>query len=510
METNESGVNIMNLLAQSVAKINAMEELDGKKTELEIKMSRTAECLDVVSIVYHYLRGVSPSIASLLLDIHPDLDMDCTITLEEVVQVWKLTGDKGAVSSLSKHKDECKEKANLTELLAQFSAKINAMDDESDVKKKKFEIKMSRSAKCQDVASIVYHYLRGVSPSIASLLLDIHPEVDMDCTITLEEVVQQWKLTGVKVSSLSQYKEEAKERVKKNKDFIIKKEFENDDSKALQNFEKKKISVISDDGIKDVGVTVSKSRRKGKSVVKDIRKTHWKMFQRQFYTPREDLIILNTIKEMGENLILKDLADKLGRETGSVSFRVKKLKTGDSEKGHQPFSLAEDEAILEKVLPGLQKSKLRDLVLHDDGSLDDLAAALGRPNKGHSLALRWVYYLQPWIMQHYAGTLNLDIRMMLVNHLAETYQNRDSINWEAVAEKSEFAGNTATNLQRRFALVLSAAKSEEPSWEQILDRCREYISQARRYNSKKVQLRRSQVIQYFENYVKKMEIDDFL
>jgi len=109
MEKNKSGFDIMNLLAQSVAKINAMEELEGKRTELENKMLKTAKCRDVVSIVYHYLRGESPSIASLLLDIHPDVDMDCTITLEEVVQEWKLTGDKGAVSSLSKYNHDTKE-----------------------------------------------------------------------------------------------------------------------------------------------------------------------------------------------------------------------------------------------------------------------------------------------------------------------------------------------------------------------------------------------------------------
>jgi len=419
MEKNKSGFDIMNLLAQSVAKINAMEELEGKRTELENKMLKTAKCRDVVSIVYHYLRGESPSIASLLLDIHPDVDMDCTITLEEVVQEWKLTGDKGAVSSLSK------------------------------------------------------------------------------------------------------YKHDTKETVKKNKDFIKRKGCECDNAKALHLVEKmKKTSVVPDNAIKDVSVTVSKNKSKRKSEVKDVRKPHQKVFQKetQFFTPREDAIILNTIKEMGDDINLKELANELGRDPRSVKHRLKKLKSGNTGRiRHKHFSLTEDEAILEKVLPGLQKCKLRNLVLHDEKFLDDLAAALGRPNNSKSVGQRWNYYLQPWIMQHYAGTLNLDIRMMLVNHLAETYQNRKSVDWEAVAEKSEFAGNTATNLKQTFALVLSAtyyAKTSqnkvEASWEQILDRCREYISQTRRKNCKKTELRRFQVIQYFENYVNKLKIDDFL
>jgi len=337
----------------------------------------------------------------------------------------------------------------------------------------------------------------------------------------LEEVVQEWKLTGDKgaVSSLSKCKHDTKETVKKNKDFIKRKGCEYDNAKALHLVEKmKKTSVVTDNGIKDVRVTVSKNKRRRKSEVKDVRNPHQKVFQKekQFFTPREDSIIRNTIKEMGDDLNMKELADKLGRDPRPVRLRVKKLKSGDSGQKHQHFSLTEDEAILENVLPGLQKYKLRGLVLHEEKSLDDLATALGRPNKSQSVVQRWNYYLQPWIMQHYAGTLNLDIRMMLVNHLAETNQNRKSVDWEAVAEKSEFAGNTATNLKQSFALVLSATYAKtsqnkvEASWEQILDRCREYISQTRRKNCKKTELRRFQVIQYFENYVNKLKIDDFL
>merc|ERR1719153_1826847 len=257
------------------------------------------------------------------------------------------------------------------------------------------------------------------------------------------------------------------------------------------------------------------NRSKGKAKVKDARKRRHigKSFRekKQFFTPKEDSIILHTIKEMGDDLNLKELADELGRDPRAVKKRIKKLKSGEIVQRPQHFSLTEDEAILERVLPGLQKSKLCDLVLHTDESLENLATALGRPNKGHSLARRWAYYLQPWIMQHYAGTLDLDIRMMLVNHLAESYQDRDSIDWEAVAAKSEFAGNTADNLSRTFCMVLGYANRKEQikeaSWEQMLDRCREYISQAKRYKSKKVELRRLQVIQYFENYVNKLEID---
>merc|ERR1739842_99578 len=102
---------------------------------------------------------------------------------------------------------------------------------------------------------------------------------------------------------------------------------------------------------------------------------------------------------------------------------------------------------------------------------------------------------------------------MLVNHLAETSHSRESIDWDEVKAKPEFAGNTATNLKRVFSTVLRNATRSlntetDISWEQTLDKCREYINQASR--RKTAELRRFQVIQYFENYVKKHDIVDFL
>ena len=82
MEKSKTGFNIMDLLAQSAAKINAMEDKGVKKTKLESKLPSTAMSPEVASIVYHYLQGVSPTIASSLLDIHPEIDRNYNITLE--------------------------------------------------------------------------------------------------------------------------------------------------------------------------------------------------------------------------------------------------------------------------------------------------------------------------------------------------------------------------------------------------------------------------------------------
>ena len=424
------------------------------------------------------------------------------------------------------------------DLIAQSVAKINDMED-SDMKGGKLETRMSTTPRCLDTAAIVYHYLQGVSPAVASLFLEIAPDVHMDCSITLEEVVQEWKINAEKEAGKStlKLKKEANVRTK-NKDSEERIKFKTYNPKAAYNEKKTKISLIPDD-IKKVGASISVQNESshGRRIFADhqrtvkisqksnddkpsernegsaARKTSGEIVQkvRKCFTPGEDSIILNKIEEMGNDLNIKELAEELGRSTTVIHHRVRKLKIEGSRMNRKIFSLAEDEAILEMVLPGLQKYNLLELVLHDGKDLDDLATALGRPNKGHSLSLRWAHILQPWIMQYYAGTLNLDIRMMLVNHLAETYLSRKSINWDAVAEKSEFAGHTVINLKRIFSQLLKASKrairrkteTTEISWKQTLDGCREYIRQARMFKSEQTELRRTQVIDYYVKYVEK-------
>jgi len=446
------------------------------------------------------------------------------------------------VLGVSKFKDEAKKKLNLTKnpiksgsrtsdisrtKTSKKVSKISKSDDDNgvtqcvvkfdamealNVKKTTLETKMPSTKLCLDTVSIVYNYLQGVHPTLASLLLEIqHEVVDFPCYITLEEVVLKYLAdqTDERRDDSSQLKVKVKEKVGKNKNRIEgrKRKANNIDAvheEAIitEGHDKSGTKAENVVSIKDVNDSVEAKRTLSKGSLRVIRA----------FTPREDEIIRNKLEELGDDLNIKELAEEIGRNSGSVFNRVNKLKTGEAGRKQQSFSLVEDEAIMEKVLPGLRENKLHELVLHIDNSLQDLATALGRPNKSDSIAKRWSYFLQPWIMQHYAGTLNLDIRMMLVNHLAETYQSRESIDWNAVAEKSEFAGNTVTNLQYTLSYILKSAKiamkTECTSWNQILVCCREYISQARK--STKSKLRKIQVIQYFENYVKKQELEDFL
>jgi len=539
MEESKAGFDIMNLLAQSAAKINAMEDpkvIERKKVKIEMQSS--SEYQDTGCIVYQYLQGVSPTIASTLLDINPEVNTSCNFTLEEVVQAWKIKEvvEKRALGvykvkakakkklNLSKNPVECGESKTNDNSKTKTAKKVskdskgdidNGVAMEAlDVNKTTLETKMPSTKFCLDTVSIVYNYLQGVNPTLASLLLEIHPEVGaLPCNNSLEEVVLKYLADQTderRTGNVSQLNFKVKEKVVNNKNPIEGRKLKANnidtvhEETIIKNGHDKSVTkaenVIS---IKDVNDSVEAKRTLSKGSLKVFRA----------FTPKEDEIIRIKLEEMGDDLNIKELAEEIGRNYGSVLHRVNKLKSGDGRRKQKSFSLAEDEAIMEIVLPGLHENKLHDLFLHKDRYLEDLATALGRPNKAVSLAHRWVRNLQPWIMQHYAGTVNLDFRLMLVNHLGEAYPSRESIDWDAVAAKSEFFGNTALNLQCKFNQVIRRAKKSlttESSWEQIIGRCREYISQSRRYNSKESELRRNQVIQYFENYVTKHDIDNFL
>ena len=137
--------------------------------------------------------------------------------------------------------------------------------------------------------------------------------------------------------------------------------------------------------------------------------------------------------------------------------------------------------------------------------------------RGDILAGRWSRRLKPWILQHYSGTLNLDIRRMLANHLNETYDSIDNIDWPVVAEKPEFVGHTQRSLRYTFCNLLQSVKDHEKldkseiTLSKIAGNANIYFSET---NCKKVpdkvKLRQMQVVNYFEQFVKKNGITNFL
>ena len=158
------------------------------------------------------------------------------------------------------------------------------------------------------------------------------------------------------------------------------------------------------------------------------------------FTPLEDKVINTAVEEAGEGPIdTVSLAKKLNRHRDSVRNRIKTLqRTGGVIKKTQ-FSFVEDTILLDTlVIPRLKSQKLSEIILLQR-HYADLCKQLDKSING--VGQRWTNSLQPWLLQHYSGTLNLRVERMLANCILENYTDFSSIDWPKLASRSEFAGH---------------------------------------------------------------------
>ena len=163
------------------------------------------------------------------------------------------------------------------------------------------------------------------------------------------------------------------------------------------------------------------------------------------FTSLEDAAIKAAVEEAGEDPVDSvSLANMLNRHKKSVTDRIKLLKRTGGVLQNIQFALEEDSMLLDSlVIPQARSQKLSEIVLLQH-HCSDLAKQLNKTPT--AVKRRWTDKLQPWLLQHYSGTLNLRVERMLANHIAQTY-TFSSIDWPRVAARSEFAGHTERSLR---------------------------------------------------------------
>ena len=173
----------------------------------------------------------------------------------------------------------------------------------------------------------------------------------------------------------------------------------------------------------------SKIRRKKKIVVSSSckKKLHSINYHREinFFTEEEDERIIKAIKESrGKKLMISKLCQEINRPYHSTRDRVRKLRNESSKRNTRRFTIVEDKIILDEVLQYIDQEKLREIPLPNPQKLSHLLK-----RRETSLKSRWQYYLKPMLLKYYSKTLNLDIRQMLVNHIAQKYSSLDRTWW---------------------------------------------------------------------------------
>lgn len=212
------------------------------------------------------------------------------------------------------------------------------------------------------------------------------------------------------------------------------------------------------------------------------------------------------------NDFYKDLSKKMSRSESSLFHRLKRLKSGHLINKQGVFTLLDDKVIIDAAVENLKEVKdLRNTTI---ANRDELAIKLNR-NK-YTLISRWYYRLKPWIMSYHEKTLNLDIRMPLASFVAENFQTIYDIDWDLVLERPEFSGHTVGSIRYVYLRMLHLAAwhlkldSGLLTLAQVAEDARTTYTTGKARNIPETTRRRQmEVIEYFENVVKKNGIRNF-
>ena len=144
---------------------------------------------------------------------------------------------------------------------------------------------------------------------------------------------------------------------------------------------------------------------------------------------------------------------------------------------------------------------------------EEIAQILKRNER--SVYFRWTTQIRAWLLQYYKKSLNLEIRPMLANVLADNFESVDSIDWKIVMSFPEFSGFTESILSFIFSSkILSNAsrrlgvKRSDLSLKEIAIDAEAYYKD-KTVKNKRVETRQYEVIDYFEKAIKKFKISNF-
>eukprot|EP00092_Neocalanus_flemingeri_P034275 GFUD01037272.1.p1 GENE.GFUD01037272.1~~GFUD01037272.1.p1 ORF type:complete len:770 (-),score=230.53 GFUD01037272.1:155-2464(-) len=231
------------------------------------------------------------------------------------------------------------------------------------------------------------------------------------------------------------------------------------------------------------------------------------------FTAEEDRILLQAIEQFGDKINIGKLEKQLNRRYAGITRRIENLKNNKVSRDRRGFTLMEDLTIMDAVLVQLPEQSLEMIDL-SYAEWNCIGAPLGRDKS--CLDQRWKFYLKPWLLQFFSGTLNLDIRRMLANYLAEHFEDIDSVDWSAVASKPKFVGHTLISLRNIFFknLFKFTKKSKGGNSEVTLKDVADCTNAKYKFVGlctvqKNILRRQKEIIDYFEQYVKKQGIEMF-
>ena len=220
-------------------------------------------------------------------------------------------------------------------------------------------------------------------------------------------------------------------------------------------------------------------------------------FKRNKFLEYEDELLLQAIVD--NNINYKELSVKLNRHPKSIVTRIHNLKTG---RNHKDFTKEEDMIIIDEVLKKMVIKDVKEFnfdIIQNPMDLITVAEVLKRVK--FSVYDRWMRFLRVTLESYVQKTLNLDIKLLLANYLADHFKSIDDIDWQDVLKKKEFSGHSEFSLRKLFwsSLVRNASsKLSLTRFELSLKQIAKFASESKQHPSKKYEERQRFIINYFE------------
>ena len=384
------------------------------------------------------------------------------------------------------------ESLSILGMLAQSVAKLNSKV-EHDKEERKQAIDTLEAA-------VVCNHLKKVSPQLAKELMQ---ELDISSTtLTLHELLRSWH--------------------SRNDPLIL----------TLVHRHLKQISPLlalelrlENSGMLETSLTLQEVIKvwnerhliKKKPTLKDgAKNTHVNRCIAQRFTPEEDQILLVAMQKYGDKINPAKLSKQLGRDKSksAVLMRLKVLtRTKGVHVGQKSFTVMEDLVLIDNIVPMLKTTMLEEVVVT---SYEPFVRQQFPQRDPTSVMRRWSRFLQPYLLQHYAGTLNLSIDRMLANHILDTYNDFADINWVKVAARPEFRGHTINSLKgihhsklKRNATTKFDIPSREITLKQVAEYANETFAEGKSYTSDNLKRRQRAVIDHFLDKVDQLGLKDF-
>ena len=400
---------------------------------MSLSSSVNRKCnVDLLNIVvYNYLTSVNEKFAEeFLQEFFPDdvIDKSTEISLEDVVRSYydKQICDIGDDNSESDPKDSVKHvKTKYTTLLHQTFEKyksINVMNNLNDETETDSAPKSSLLA-TNLLKHVVYKYLKTISDELATEFLSEYPSLvvqnDGSKDLSLQKVVRKYLY---------------------------------DHRHCLKNSEEKS-NFVSFKG-KCLDLTDSNENSQSKPVVKMKFKSRPPM---RLFSNDEDEILLEALQSLSSaeavpSTKVRELMKLTNNRTReSIKERLKKLQRGTTKKEKKEFSLLEDKFIIDEALTAVAECSSLDATYLSKKVMYDIGKSFNRDMR--SIRDRWST-IRTWLLQYYKKTLNLEIRPMLANALADNFESRESIDWKLMTTFKEFLGHTEDSLRTNFNNII--------------------------------------------------------